>query len=266
MKSQQKNIFDRNLLKTHRDRAAAVIENHDFLLQSSAEEILDHAISLGLRPKAILDLGSRNGILSDKLAKQYKDANLIATDISSNMLLKNKAKNKIILDEEKIADATCLLFKENKFNLITSLLNIHWINDLPSFFKSIKNLLDKDGVFIASFFVSPSLKNLRNILLKSEIDTQSKNSPHISPFVEAKDSYHLLQYAGFDFIIVDCRTIEVEYDNVISLMRELQKMGESSNLILGEKILPRKMHYFLTQCDKKFIDNIEIVTLIAKVT
>ncbi len=251
------NIFNRNLLKTHRDNASYNIKSHDFLINHSSNQIFDHVTAFEGSYKEILDLGSRHGLLTNKLIDRYKDSNITASDISDKMLSYNNAKNKIILDEENLS-------LNSKFDLITSVLNAHWINDLPGFFRSVKNHLTDDGLFIFSMFCAPSLKNLRNTILKHESESESICSPHISPFVDPPDIYKLLQHSGFKFIILDLETIEVEYENPIALMRELKAMGESNNLtrsnnIIGKRALRRIINEGL------FVDNFEIASIIARV-
>lgn len=250
-------IFNRALLRTHRDNASTRIQHHDFLLQASSNQLFEHAISLRPSYNKILDLGARSGILTQKLTSQYPSSYILSSDISDKMLKTNPAKHKIILDEENIPKDL------SGFDLITSVLNAHWINDLQQFFKNIKKTLSPDGVLILSLFGAPTLKHLRSHLLEAEIETGSINSPHISPFVASSDLYKILQYAGFSFIIVENDTIEVEYDNPIAVMRELKNMGESNNLFTSHSIMPKKLLGKLLSTQEPFTDTFEIITLVA---
>lgn len=250
-------IFNRSLLKTHRDNAARNIKDHDFLLQLSSNQLFDHINALRTSYDRIIELGARDGILTKKLMNQYQNSYILSADISASMLKNNPAKHKIILDEENIAPNL------KDFDLVTSVLNAHWINDLPTFFKNIKKILKPGGIVVLSLFGGSSLKNLRTILLESEIATKSSNSPHISPFVLASDLYKILQYAGFSFIVVEDDNIEVEYDNPIALMRELKNMAESNKLFASNKILPKKVINQLKKSQGPFADSFEIITLVA---
>ncbi|MES2214809.1 MAG: SAM-dependent methyltransferase, partial [Pseudomonadota bacterium] len=148
------------------------------------------------------------------------------------------------------------------FSLITSVLNSHWINDLPRFFKKISQVLAEDGVFIASLFGGMTLKNLRRAIIKAEIASGLGHSAHISPFANADDIYRLLQQAGFAFVVVDSQKIEVEYESPFDLMRDLQDMGEANNLTEGSRILPKSLLQQLSAANTEaFLDNFEIITL-----
>lgn len=250
-------IFNRSLLKIHRDFASANITQHDFLIKHSADQIFDHLVSMDIKYQKILDLGARNGTLTEKLIEHSMGSYILATDISYEMLSLNPAHDKVVLDEENIA------FDE-RFDLITSLLNLHWINNLPAFLKSIKNHLTPDGLFIFSMFCGPSLKNLRYKIVECESEVGAISSPHISPFVDPKDLYILLQNAGFKFIIQDIENIELEYNSPIALMKELKCMGESNNLFASHNILSRQILEKLHDNDTVFIDNVQIVTVVAR--
>jgi NADH dehydrogenase [ubiquinone] 1 alpha subcomplex assembly factor 5 len=249
-------LFNRNLLKIHRDRATLKLHDHDFLVQFSSEDIMERIDSMTMAPDNILDLGARSGILTNNLLTKYPEANLTACDISDQMLSLNCAKNKLLLDEEAID------FAPKSFSLITSVLNTHWINDLPLFLKKISQILTGDGVFIASLFGGTTLKNLRKAIIKAEIASNLGHAAHISPFANADDIYRLLQQAGFAFVVVDSQKIEVEYESPFDLMRDLQDMGEANNLTEGAKVLPKSVLQQLSLAStESFIDNFEIITL-----
>lgn len=249
-------LFDRNLLQIHRNRAADLLHEHDFLLQFSAQDIVERIKDLNFSSGNILELGARSGVLTEHLLAQYPQNHLTICDISAKMLAMNPAKHKILLDEEELD------FESQNFALITSVLNIQWINDLPAFFKKINRTLTDDGMFIASFFGGITLRTLRQTLTQVEITENLGHSAHISPFANADDIYRLLQQAGFTFVVVDSQKIEVEYPQCIDLMRELQDMGEANNLTQGPKMLSKKLLYQLNNCTTKpFVDHFEIITL-----
>ncbi|MES2214666.1 MAG: SAM-dependent methyltransferase, partial [Pseudomonadota bacterium] len=71
-------LFNRNLLKIHRDHAAHKLQDHDFLLQFSADDIMERIDSMTMMPSNILDIGARAGILTHHLLTKYPESNLIA--------------------------------------------------------------------------------------------------------------------------------------------------------------------------------------------
>jgi NADH dehydrogenase [ubiquinone] 1 alpha subcomplex assembly factor 5 len=249
-------LFNRSLLQIHRNRAALKLHEHDFLIQFSAADIMERTDAMTMRPNDILELGARHGILTQSLLAKYPSSNIVACDISDKMLALNPAKHKIVLDEEKMN------FECDTFSLIASVLNIHWINDLPKFLHNINKILTTDGVFIASLFGGTTLRNLRRTLVKAEISTHSTHTAHISPFASADDIYRLLQQAGFAFVVVDSQKIEVEYTSSIDLMHDLQDMGEANNLTQAPKLISKNVLSHIRANDVvPFIDHYEIITL-----
>lgn len=253
-------IFDRNRLRLHRDRAAKAIERHNFLIELSSMDILERLMSMDVADKSILEIGARSGILTEKLIENYPHSEIVVTDISEAMLQLNPAKHKILLDEEGI-EKTDLDSSAGGFDIITSVLNLHHINDIKKFFYDIAGLLKPEGVFIASMFGAGSLTNLRKFLLNSEIVTGAGHSPHVSPFATASDIYRLLQIAGFGFVVTDVQKAEVDYDSPLACMHELRNMGESSNLVHGIRSLTKAI--LQRARAGSFVDHAEIITLTA---
>lgn len=245
-------FFDRNRLKAHRNRAAYGILNYDFLIKHSTEDIITRIESLDFLPKKVLEIGSRHGILSEYLSKYD---HLIVSDIAENMLALNPAKNKIILDDEEVAEHF-----DQKFDMVVSVLNIHWINNVQKFLSDIFGILSDNGVFIASFFGMGSLNNLKQLLFDIEAELCCGHSVHISPFMRMEDTYKLLQLAGFSFVVVDSETVEIEYGNALALMRDLRWMGEGNNSIHASPLLPKAVVQRLHQLSTLITEKFEIIT------
>lgn len=250
-----KQIFDRSRLRLHRNRAAKTIKQHDFLIKLCSEDIMDRLRTMDISAEFILEINAGVGILTQKLTEAYPCCNIIATDISDEMLKLNPAANKISLDDANIA------LKDIKFDIILSTLSLHNVNDVKDFFVRIANLLKPGGVFLANMFGAGTLNNLRNFLLQAEIRTGCGHGPHVSPFATASDVYRLLQLAEFEFIITDNHKIELEYASPLACMRELRNMGESSILINNSRPLTKAIFQLLDS--ENFTDHVEIITLTA---
>ena len=55
------NVFDRRLVRRHRDRAAATLDAHDFLFREVAERLADRLDDVTRKFPLALDLGCRGG-------------------------------------------------------------------------------------------------------------------------------------------------------------------------------------------------------------
>lgn len=58
-------------------------------------------------------------------------------------------------------DEEFLPFPPQHFDLVMSSLSLHWVNDLPSTFKQIRESLKPDGAFIGAVLGGASLQELR---------------------------------------------------------------------------------------------------------
>ncbi len=79
-------------------------------------------------------------------------------------------------------------FEPDSLDLVISSLSLHWVNDLPGCFKSVKNSLRPDGVFIGSLYGGETLYELRSSLQLAELERKGGISPHISPFTQVEET------------------------------------------------------------------------------
>jgi len=121
-----------------------------------------------------------------------------------------------------------LPFGAGRFDLVLSLLSLHWVNDLPGALAQINRSLKPDGLFLGCLLGGDTLSELRAAWMAAEIEVEGGASPRVSPFVDVRDAGALLQRAGFALPVVDSDVIRVSYGDPLSLMRDLRWMGESN--------------------------------------
>src|SRR3546814_20308447 len=83
--SELREIFDRGVLRHHRDRAAAGIADHDFLFREVAERLLDRLDDVRRRFPLALDLGCHHGVVAELLAGRGGVETLMQADLSPAM-------------------------------------------------------------------------------------------------------------------------------------------------------------------------------------
>jgi SAM-dependent methyltransferase len=123
-----------------------------------------------------------------------------------------------------------LPLKSNHYALITSLMALHCVNDLPGIFTQIRRALRPDGLFMACIPAGKTLHELRNVLQIAESEITNGVSPRIFPFAEIKDFGSLLQRANFTLPVTDSESVVVRYDNMFALMRDLRAMAATNIL------------------------------------
>ena len=212
-----RDIFDRELVRHRRDRASSDFGCHDFLFREVSDRLIDRLGDIQRHFPVALDLGRRTGALPAKSGVEW----LVRGDVSFGMAQQSPHAD-LVVDEETLP------FADNAFDLILSNLSLHWVNDLPGALTQIQRALKPDGLFLAAILGGDTLVELRECLLTAESEAQGGASPRVSPMVALSDAAGLLQRAGFAIPVADSDTINVTYDNAFRLMADLRGMGEAN--------------------------------------
>jgi SAM-dependent methyltransferase len=216
-------VFDRALLRRRRARAAAGWAGHDFLKQRIAQALSERLEDVRRPFVRLLDLGSHGGEMVEALSGRAGSELTVSADLAPRFLAR-QAGLRVAADEE------ALPFAPASFDLITSALALHWVNDLPGALLQIRQALRPDGLFLAAMFGGETLTELRHSLLQAESEIEGGASPRVSPFADLRDAAGLLQRAGFALPVADIERLTVSYADAFALMRELRGMGEANVL------------------------------------
>ncbi len=154
---------------------------------------------------------------------------------------------------------------QQKFDLIVFPFGLHWISNVQGFLKQVSEILEPNGIFICNFPGGGTLSNLRRKLVDLESQTSGLHVPHISPFIQFEHMTPLLGQANFTENIIDMESLELEYQNPLSLMKAVKAAGESNSLKDGISYsITKKMYGELkiTQ-DKPFTDYVNLISFIS---
>ena len=227
-------VFDRRAVRAHRDRAAPRLSDHDFLLVEASRRLVDRLGDVNRRFHHALDLGCHGGEFAAALTAADPDRGvdtLVLAHGSPRMAAVAAGRSdrpRLVVDEE------VLPFAAGFFDLVVSVLSLHWVNDLPGALVQIRRALRPDGLFLAAMFGAGTLAELRQALVRAELDEEGGAGPRVSPFVEVAEAGALLQRAGFAMPVADADTVEATYADAPALMREIRGMGEA-NAVLGRR-------------------------------
>jgi len=205
-------IFDRKALSKRRDRARR-LNGDTFLAREAAEGLVERISAVNRRFKraASIDSLSQTRALFAPTAEEWRHADFRPDET---------------IDLEPCA-----------FDLITSVLSLHSVNDLPGALIQIRAALRPDGLFVAALFGGGTLKELRDTLARAEIETRDGASPRVYPFADVRDLGGLLQRAGFALPVADVERTTVLYRDLTSLVRDLRELGET-NALAGRDRIP----------------------------
>ncbi len=199
-------IFDRTLLRRRRERAASGVGAVDFLIREVAARLAERLADVRRRFPLALELGCHTGQLAAALGADAPIERLVQTDLALAMVARAPGLG-LVADEE------LLPFGAERFDLVLSCLSLHWVNDLPGTLAQIGHALKPDGLLLAALPGGTTLPELREALLRAELELDGGASLRVSPFVDLRDAGALLQRAGFALPIVDLETIAVTYDH-----------------------------------------------------
>jgi len=214
-------VFDRQLLRKRRDRAAERFADHNFLVLEVAERLVDRLDDVARTFPTALDLGCHCGELANVLDGRGGIETLVHCDLSPAMAARAPL-------PAVVADEEWLPFADGAFDLVLSVLDLHWINDLPGALVQIRRCLRPDGLLLAAMLGGETLKELRHALGSAEIALEGGMSPRVSPFADVRDMGGLLMRAGFALPVVDTEVVTVRYESPMRLMADLHHMGESN--------------------------------------
>lgn len=212
-------LTDRPALLRHRARCAS--EPADFLHQEAIAEIKDRLMMVNRTFKDVAVVTGYPAIWS----AAFPEA-------------------KIIADEDVIA------LEPEAHDLVIHAMSLHWASDPVGQLIQCRRALRPDGLFLSVAFGGNTLTELRDALSKAETQVMGGLSPRIAPMAEIRDMGGLLQRAGLALPVADSLPLNVEYRDVLHLMRDLRAMGETNALTQRHrKPVPRalfaaaQMHY-----------------------
>ena len=243
----QEVLFDRNLLRQNRARAAKGFAQHNFLHMEVANRIAENVEFLGREFESVLEVGAFDDYLCNLILSGPR--NKLGVTMEEDTSQELSPRTCCGVHYQFTDDAEVLPFKPESFDLIVSNLNFHYINQIPEFLIQIKSLLKPNGVFIASFFGEENLSQLAHVLYETENEIYNGVSPRMPPTIDVKTAASLLAKVGFQNPISDFAKIEVDYSNPLNLLKDLKMMGQ------GNILLKRSRKFFTKEFLAKILEN-----------
>lgn len=171
------------------------------LAETIGRDCLRRLDLMTLQPKVILDLGCGLGECAAHLKKRYENAEIVALDLSMDMLRYGKAHNKA---DWICADAEILPFKNHSVDLIFANLLLPWCHDLKKLLLECRRVLKPNGLFLFTS-LGP------NTLLPTLMDMHEVGDR----LIEAK----------FQDPVLDVEKVSLTYRTREKIFSDLQAMG-----------------------------------------
>ncbi len=213
-------LIDRKLFVRRKLRALAG-SPADFLLAHAVAELADRLSLVERRFARAVTLFDGSAAAASMLRRTGKVQQVTRIEAHARLLGGDEG---IVEPEEAVP------LPPGSVQLVTSLLHLHAVNDLPGLLLQVLRALAPDGLFIGAFAGAGTLQELRQSLLAAEAAHSSGAAARIYPFADVRSAGQLLQRAGFALPVADQETLTVRYDSMFSLLQDLRAMGETSAL------------------------------------
>lgn len=212
--------FDLQRVRRAFDRAADRYQQFALLQNEVCTRLLERLELVKISPEFILDAGTGTGVAIPALFKKYKKAQLVAFDLSENMLQKATQHGGFFRSPLSVCgDIEKLPFADNSFDLIFSSLSLQWCNDLDAAFKEARRVLKPGGLFVFTTFGPDTLKELRHSW------SQVEGGNHVNQFIDMHDIGDALLQQAFAEPVMEAEVLTVTYDCVDRLMHDLKAIG-----------------------------------------
>lgn len=116
-----------------------------------------------------------------------------------------------------------------------SVLELQFINDIPSFFIDIKHRMNSSDIFLCFFLGGSSFKELRERLEKLDLEVLGGIGPKVAPMIAIKDAGMLAQKAGFKNIVADSEVVQIEYECLEPMLKDISSLGLGNCLVSRNK-------------------------------
>jgi malonyl-CoA O-methyltransferase len=216
-----------NIADVHRhfDRAARGFDNTDFVHSVTRDGLFARLQPVVIDAQVVVDLGCATGSATQRLAKRFRGAKIIAVDLSRQMLERCRGKQGWFSKVSAIqADASALPFADQGIDIVFANLMLPWADDLTRLAEEVSRVLRKDGLFVFATFGPDSLLELRDAW--AAVD----DSKHVNRFLDMHDVGDALVRAGLRDPVLDVDRLTVTYDNATALFRDLTASGARNAL------------------------------------
>ncbi|WP_417769361.1 class I SAM-dependent methyltransferase [Stappia sp.] len=221
-------LFDRALFARRRTRAlarAGAEPGIDFLLAHAAADLGERLAAVSRHLEIAVDLGGHRGHLTDAMTASGRVSRVIRADI----FLADPATPGCDL----VIDDALPPFADASLDLVCSALSLHLVNDLPGALVQIRRTLKPDGLFLAALLGGDTLFELKDALMRAEMEISGGAAPRVVPFADTRALGALLQRAGFALPVADVDRLTVRYSGMAGLVDDLRAMGAAS--VLAER-------------------------------
>jgi malonyl-CoA O-methyltransferase len=226
MQSRNENLaLNREHVQRRFDRAASSFDSFDFVHSATRDGLLSRLEPMAIAPRSVIDLGSATGAGTRLLARRFRRAHIIATDLSHGML-EQSARNRSWLCRTSAvqAHAEALPFADQSIDVVFANMLLPWLSNPADAFAEIARVLRRDGLLAFATLGPDSLVELRRAW--RDVDSGT----HVTSFLDMHDLGDAAVRAGLRDPVLDVDRLSVTYKNAAALFRDLTAVGGRNTL------------------------------------
>lgn len=226
MKQKMIQLFNQADVRRSFDNAAEHYEAFAVLQNEVCKRLLEKLEIVKITPSFILDAGAGTGKAIPTLFDYYKKAQVVALDLSENMLKQSAQHGGFFREPHLVcADIENLPLADDSLDLVFSSLSMQWCNDLNAALLEAKRVLKPGGLFVFSTFGPDTLKELRHSWAKVD------GFNHVNQFIDMHDIGDALLQDGYAEPVMETEIMTVTYNAVDEIMHDLKAIGANVKAI-----------------------------------
>lgn len=205
-------------------RAAASYERHDAVQREVEARLFDSLDYYDGKPARVLDVGCGTGRGTALLKKRWRDAEVIALDVSLAMLRQARRHAGWLKPFARAcADAKALPFPDRSFDVVYSNLCMQWCDAPRPFFAELNRVLRPGGFLVASSLGPDTLRELRSAWAAAD-----PGRPRIGRFFDMHEIGDAALAAGLKDPVLDTDHVTLDYPDVRVLLADLKGLGATN--------------------------------------
>ena len=214
--------YDKRKSRQSFDRAAHRYDKSARLQQQVATRLL--VLLSETKFQTILDVGCGTGQVAAAMCVDHPQASVVALDFSERMLGETQKRLAALNKTAELvcADAECLPFGNESFDLIISSLMLQWSNDLTHNLSHMHRCLADQGQLAFSTFTQGTLKEVKASWRAVDEEV------HASSFMDIDTLKQSVKLAGFSNVRIQQETIVSIYPAVREVLMDMKRIGASN--------------------------------------
>jgi malonyl-CoA O-methyltransferase len=235
--------YNRRHVRQHFSQAAQRYDEAAVLQKNLAEQIAERLALVKLDVNRVVDVGAGTGFLTEKLLGLYPQAQLMALDLSEQMLAMNAQRLARPLRAwlpKKLAetfgwmncaadliqaDAYALPLADGSVDVIVSNLMLQWCDDLDVVFAEMRRILRPGGVLMFTSLGPDTLKELRQAWVEVEGEAGHQR---MNQFIDMHDLGDALIRSGFGQPVMDVEHYTLTYEKPLGVLQDLKAIGATN--------------------------------------